>query len=152
MSVKESLLLRWYSPSTESRDPSILLHSKQASHTLPPSSPSHIFILSTFPARLSASFFVSCCPTAAKTRVPRDIELISSFSTVTEAECTRCNIAFMFVVFFPFFVHSRDLLQQAAHDTNKCNKKNVLVDQLEAKRKRLVTTRVYKGLGLSLAI
>lgn len=62
-------------------------------NTLPPFSSSHNFSLMTLAARLSASFSVSPGATAAKTRTPLPIEETSSFSTVTDAESTRCSIA-----------------------------------------------------------
>lgn len=62
-------------------------------HTLAPVSSSQSFIFNTLAAKESASFWVSPGATAAKTRTPFPIDETTSFSTVTEADSTRCNIA-----------------------------------------------------------
>ena len=61
--------------------------------TRPPDSSSHIFILSTLAASESASFSVSPGATAAKTRTPLPMDEMTSLSTVTDADSTRCRIA-----------------------------------------------------------
>lgn len=54
-----------------------------------PSSPSQNFALSTLPAMDSTSLVVSFLSTAAKTKRPLPMVLMSSPSTVTEADFTR---------------------------------------------------------------
>ena len=51
------------------------------------------FTFKIFAASESASFSVSSFPTAAKTRMPRPIDEMSCWSTVTEADVTLCRMA-----------------------------------------------------------
>ena len=61
--------------------------------TWPPDSSSHSLNFSSLAANESASFSVSPGATAASTSTPLPIEDTSCWSTVTEAERTRCSMA-----------------------------------------------------------
>ena len=59
-------------------------------HTRPPVSSSHNLMFNNLFAALSASLSVSFLSTPVKARMPFPIEAMSSPSTVTDADFTRC--------------------------------------------------------------